>query len=127
MCCVLSLGMQIRVLSVFNPWLNIPVYCLFWPSRSRSLCLVRESFHIDSPHNALQNGIMSANSLTAVESQEQADSQAVLDHLLHKRPLDPDVYRRVHERAAKATEELRQKYGTLDIAVDLIRQVRDEG
>jgi hypothetical protein len=67
---------------------------------------------------------MSTNSPTAVESLEAADSQSVLEHLLHKTPLDPEVYRRVHERAARATESLRQKHGTLNIAVDLIRQIR---
>jgi hypothetical protein len=63
----------------------------------------------------------------ATDPLELADSQAVLDHVLHKKPLDPEVYRRVHERSAKITEELRRKHGTMDIAVDLIRQARDEG
>jgi hypothetical protein len=36
------------------------------------------------------------------------------------------VYRRIRERGTKITEELRQKYGEMDIAVDLIREVRDE-
>jgi len=63
----------------------------------------------------------------ATDPWEFADSQAVLDHVLHKKPLDPEVYRRVHERSAKITEELRQKHGTVNIAVDLIRQARDEG
>lgn len=60
------------------------------------------------------------------DSIEIADSEAVIAHLLHKTPLDPEVGRRVHERAAKITEELRRKQGTLDVAVDLIRQVREE-
>jgi hypothetical protein len=63
----------------------------------------------------------------AMDPLELADSQAVLEHVLHKKPLDPEVYRRVHERSAKITEELRQKHGTVNIAVDLIRQARDEG
>jgi hypothetical protein len=62
-----------------------------------------------------------------VDPQELADSQAVLEHVLRRTPLHPDVYRRVHERAAKITEDLRRKHGTLDIAVDLIREVRDDG
>ncbi|HEV3024819.1 MAG TPA: hypothetical protein VGX76_20220 [Pirellulales bacterium] len=60
-----------------------------------------------------------------VDPQELLDSRAVLDHLLHQTPLDPEIYRRVHERTARITESLRQKHGTLDIAVSLIREVRD--
>jgi len=86
-----------------------------------------KQFPIDYSSETIQNGAMGTDSLAAVESQELADSQAVLDHLLHKRPLNADVYRRVHELAAKVTEGLRQKHGTMDIAVDLIRQVRAEG
>ena len=69
---------------------------------------------------------MSIDLSNAVDPIELADSQAVIAHLLHGTPLDPEVDRRVHERAAKATDELRRKYGTLDIAVDLIRQAREE-
>ena len=39
--------------------------------------------------------------------------------------VDPVVARRVQERAAKVREELRKK-GTTDVAVALIREVRDE-
>lgn len=69
---------------------------------------------------------MSIDIANAADPIELADSQAVIEHLLHGTPLDPDVDRRVHERAAKITEELRRKHGTLNIAVDLIRQVREE-
>ena len=69
---------------------------------------------------------MSTHVADTTDPVELADSQAVMEHLLRGTPLDPDVHRRVHERAAKITEELRRKYGTLDIAVDLIRQVREE-
>jgi hypothetical protein len=63
-------------------------------------------------------------SSVATDPQELADSQAVLEHVLHKKPVDPEVYRRVHERAAKITEEFRKKHGTVNIAVDLIREAR---
>ena len=66
-------------------------------------------------------------STTTADLEELADSQAVLDHLVRRTPLDPAVYRRVRERAAKITEALQRKHGTLNIAVDLIRQTRDEG
>ncbi|MBW3596174.1 MAG: hypothetical protein KY475_02745 [Planctomycetes bacterium] len=54
-----------------------------------------------------------------------ADAQAVLARLAG-RSLDPETYRRVRERAERITEELRQKHGEMDLAVDLVREVRDE-
>lgn len=63
---------------------------------------------------------------TIIDPVELADSQAIMEYLMHGTPLDPEVDRRVHERAARITEELRRKHGTLNIAVDLIRQVREE-
>ena len=36
--------------------------------------------------------------------------------------LDPAVYRRMQVRGDKVTEEIRKKYGTVEIAVDLIRE-----
>jgi hypothetical protein len=59
-------------------------------------------------------------------SDEGADAQAVIEHALTGKPLDPEIARRVRERSEHATEALRRKYGTLNIAVDLIREVRDQ-
>jgi hypothetical protein len=56
----------------------------------------------------------------------ETDAQAVIDHVMTGKPLDPEVVRRVRERSERATEELRRKYGTLNVAVDLIREIRDE-
>ena len=55
-----------------------------------------------------------------------ADAQAVIDHAMTGKPLDPEIARRVRERSERATETLRQKHGTMNIAVDLIREVRDQ-
>jgi hypothetical protein len=59
-------------------------------------------------------------------SQQQADEDAVNEYVLTRKPLDPEVYRRVRARAEKITAELRQKYGEMNISADLIREVRDE-
>jgi hypothetical protein len=59
-------------------------------------------------------------------SDEGADAQAVIEHAMTGKPLDPESARRVRERSERATEALRRKYGTLNIAVDLIREVRDQ-
>ena len=39
---------------------------------------------------------------------------------------DPELLRRIQERSAKAREEILQKHGVLNVAVDLIREIRDE-
>lgn len=69
---------------------------------------------------------MTTEDTTPVDWVEIADSQAVLEHLLHKTPFDPEVYRRVRERAARVITELKKKYGTVDIAVQLVREAREE-
>lgn len=55
-----------------------------------------------------------------------ADMQAVADAVAAGRPIDPEVARRVQERSKKVQEELVRRYGVREIAVDLIRQTRDE-
>jgi hypothetical protein len=55
-----------------------------------------------------------------------ADTEAILNRMTYGKRLDPDVYRRIREEGARITEEIRRKHGVLDIAVDLIRETRDE-
>jgi hypothetical protein len=59
---------------------------------------------------------------------EQADAEAVLRHAFHGDPLDPEVARRVHERATRITEKIRRVHGELDEETvnQLLREVRDE-
>ncbi len=52
----------------------------------------------------------------AVDPQEQADAEAVLRHAFQGEPLDPEVARRVRERAERITEEVRRRHGDLDDA-----------
>jgi hypothetical protein len=59
-------------------------------------------------------------------TQQQADEEAVNEHVLTGKPLDPEVCRRVRARAEKITAQLRRKHGSMDISADLIREVRDE-
>ena len=54
-----------------------------------------------------------------------ADNQAVLDHVLTGARLDPEVVRRVHERALKIRQEILQQHGVVNVAVDLVRETRD--
>lgn len=39
---------------------------------------------------------------------------------------DPELLRRIQERSEKARREILQKHGVLNVAVDLIREGRDE-
>ena len=58
---------------------------------------------------------MSAETKTTdPDPQERADEEAVLRHAFHGEPLDPEVARRVHERAARVTEEIYRLHGEID-------------
>jgi hypothetical protein len=67
---------------------------------------------------------MSTPETPAMSAQEAADMKAVMEYVITRKPLDPEVARRVRERAEQLTEQLRAKYGEMNIAVDLIREIR---
>jgi hypothetical protein len=56
----------------------------------------------------------------------ESDEEAVMAHYLSGTPLDPEVVRRVHERAQKIREEAYRKHGLVDVAVPAIRELRGE-
>lgn len=62
--------------------------------------------------------------VTGVPPDEKADMQAVVDAVVAGKPVDPDVARRVEERADKARAEILATQGVQDIAVQLIRELR---
>ena len=55
-----------------------------------------------------------------------ADNQAVMEHIITGLPLDAAVARRVQQRARGVRQEILDKHGVVDVAVDLIRETRDE-
>lgn len=55
-----------------------------------------------------------------------ADTEALMERIIHGTPLPADVYRRIRQRGETLREEMRREYGTVEIAVDLIREIRDE-
>jgi hypothetical protein len=63
---------------------------------------------------------------SAIPSDVLADAEAVIDHLMRGKPLDSETRKRIRERAQKITEEIRQKYGVVDIGVPAIRELRGE-
>jgi hypothetical protein len=45
---------------------------------------------------------------------EHSDTQAVLKHAFEQAPLDPEVARRVDERASRITDQILQTHGVID-------------
>jgi hypothetical protein len=64
--------------------------------------------------------------ISSTDPQALTDLAAVLEHVAAGTPLEPELGRRVRERSERMTEDLRRKYGQLNVAVDLIRLIRDE-
>jgi hypothetical protein len=50
----------------------------------------------------------------SLASSEHSDTQAVLKHAFEGAPLDPEIARRVDERAAQITEQIRRTHGVID-------------
>jgi hypothetical protein len=63
---------------------------------------------------------------TGVPPEVLDDMQAVADAAAAGRPVNPEVAKRVRERSEKIQDQLRHQYGVREIAVDLIRQGREE-
>ena len=57
---------------------------------------------------------------------EQSDHDEVARAAAERRIVDPKVSERVRERAAAVREEIRRTHGVVNVAVDLIRAVRNE-
>lgn len=61
---------------------------------------------------------------TATSSAALADLQALCANL--GKPQDPELVKRVQERAREVRGRVLREKGLLDVAVDLIRETRDE-
>ena len=77
---------------------------------------------VDATAPATKNLNMSIETKPTVD----ADMEALLERIAHGTPLPPDVYQRIRDRSDRLREEMRQKFGTAEIAVDLVREIRDE-
>jgi len=55
---------------------------------------------------------------------ETTDGEAILQSLVTGKPVDPEIAKRIRERAHEITERLRRVHGTMDIAVPLLREIR---
>jgi hypothetical protein len=63
---------------------------------------------------------------TVIPPEILADLEEVVRQAASGGVRDPELLRRVYERSAQVQEELRKKHGVLDVAVELIREIRDE-
>lgn len=54
------------------------------------------------------------------------DTQAILDQMATGRPIDPEIYLWIRAEGAKITEAIRLNHGLVEIAVDLIRESRED-
>jgi hypothetical protein len=62
----------------------------------------------------------------ALDSDVSSDLDAVLRHVATGAPLDTLVSERVRRRSERLTEDLRRTRGELNVAVGLVREIRDE-
>lgn len=60
-----------------------------------------------------------------IPSDVLSDGEAIIEAVMAGKKPDPAVAQRVRERANKITEEVRRKYGVLDIGANAIRELRD--
>jgi hypothetical protein len=53
------------------------------------------------------------------------DYRAVMRHVAEGTPVEPELARRVRERAERITEEIRHEHGDIDV-VSLLHEAREE-
>ncbi|HEV2949230.1 MAG TPA: hypothetical protein VGX70_17785 [Gemmataceae bacterium] len=59
-------------------------------------------------------------------STSHSDAQAVLDHVVAGTKIDPELARRVRERAEAIRQQILANYGLQEIGVELIRELRGQ-
>ena len=55
-----------------------------------------------------------------------ADEEAVMANFAAGTPVDPEVARRVHERAMKLRDEIHRHHGVVDIGTPAMRELRGD-
>jgi len=61
---------------------------------------------------------------TKISASADSDAQAVLDHVLAGTTIEPELARRVRDRAEDIRQQILASRGVQDIGVELIRQLR---
>jgi len=69
----------------------------------------------------------SVEETSTIPPDEMADMEEVCRLIAEgKRITDPELRKRIHGRSEEVRREMLEKHGVTNIAVDLIREVRDE-
>jgi len=55
---------------------------------------------------------------------DDADMQAVIEYAMTRKPLDPEVARRIREHSERVQQEILETHGVQNIAAQLIREAR---
>ena len=64
---------------------------------------------------------------SAIPADEMADMEEVCRLISEGKPVtDPALLKRIHDRAEQVRRAMLEKHGVTNIAVDLIREARDE-
>jgi hypothetical protein len=64
---------------------------------------------------------------SAISAEEMADMEEVCRLVAEGKPVsDPALRKRIYERSEQVRRAMLEKHGITNIAVDLIREVRDE-
>ncbi len=79
-----------------------------------------------SPKRKMNRAITTTTESPAIDLEVAADEEAVIASFLTGRPLDPEVARRVHERAQSIRDRVFRQHGLVDISVPAIRELRGE-
>ena len=80
-----------------------------------------------APRTSQDNAGMSTDILPpGIPADTLADLEAVAAAVAAGRKPDPELALRVRDRARRSTEAIRRRSGELNVAVDLIRETRDE-
>lgn len=67
-----------------------------------------------------------SDTINGIPPDLEADAQAVIEKMTKGKPLDPETDRRIHERAERISQQIREEHGIVDIAVPAIRELRGE-
>ena len=77
----------------------------------------------DLPTNSADNQIMSTETITTEVTKQEFDE--LIAKLMRGEPRDPEEMRKSRERMDFMREETRKRVGTVEVAVDFIRELRD--
>jgi hypothetical protein len=72
------------------------------------------------------NGGMNATETPAIPADVMADLEAVVAAVAAGKAPDPELARRVRERADRVREDVFRRHGLINVAVPAIRELRDQ-